>query len=1469
MKKPLKVYFIILALIACQLLYTALSKAQDEPAEGKINSRAYVPISADAVKLIETGLEAAKNSDWTNAVKKYQEAMEKYPENIVPYPEEPNTFVGVKYLCRQLLSNLPAEGKKTYRDIFDPSARTLLETAQTTGDQGFLNQLVERYLYTSYGIKSTYLSALSRMEKEEFDKAGNLLETITGILKQTDSKEIPMNQVLAFRAICYSRLRQIDRLQTLYELILKDYPEMKILKHDSALLLADFAKGELAKLKSMELAVTGDWDTYGGDNRHSKTMGSRIETQPPLMWSFDIPSNRVIPSNIGFSGQLLPQNRYLPYFPSVHNGILYLGTETAVYALNLITLNEGKQPDIIWKVESGFFNNPVYEERAVFPITVSQDKVFANLITSTSGGLKEQIYPSYYLDVKYPFPHRTLFALNASNGKIIWSAGEETDKRDFFKKASFPMPPVVDYNCVYAVAVYNENDTDLPQQYLCSFNASTGELYWKTFVTSGILEVNLFNNPAREIMPSMVTVDDDSIYYSSNVGVISAVDKHTGMIKWVKKYNQMEITVTRGDSPVRLPLLWANNPLIKTQVSDKHILIATPIDSNYLYALDGETGKELWQWEGSPLSPVRYVLGIKNNILYLEGENSVIGIDISKEGKRAWTYENQFKGKGGLTDQSIYLPARNALMMFDLATKKLQASWEWNSFPNTGVIIDPNTTPPVTVNVNIPAGNILISDNVLIIIAEGTVNAFYDWSGMETWFKRQLKEKPDDAYLIQQIGTLALKNKKYSEAVSLFKQGLSAAEKNPNAGQLTNIINNHLHRTYFEWAKSDEITGTNQAVDCLEKARAYSPGPYSFVETTLELVQAYQKSGQWENTVREYQLLIEKMPDETYNGERIWDFARLAIDSVITKIGSTVYEKQEQKARTLYEVAKSSADRIKLMAIYKLYPNSRSAEDIIYNFLESAYQKQDYADATENGMLFIKTFSSSAHLLPVYLKLAESYEKTLMFGTAKTLLKKMLKIFPPDTVITIQNKQLSLKEYVKTKLDSPEYAYLQADKQTLKPFSPPLKLKGSHTNTESETVSLNDQADFPSGNSGNLILIVEDKIIGLDSDAKISWTKKTGLTLLPSAFRVSGKIIALSREAIAAYDAPPPTETPDNGVSPKQSGVGSSRGAERSAPDWFIDLRSKSEILVRGELWESHLFLITQDSKNPMNYRLTVFDISNGKELWSFPFADSLLDTIIIYDEEIILPVFKNITIVLDKSTGKMLNSVKPENNSEELRNYHYDQSGKLYLFTTLRIIAYDIDNKKILWKSPTPADILPETVKANETHLFFFTTRENQTPDQPMPQVAFELNMLERATGKPTASGIKCPVYISDIGVDERMAYIIALNEGNSNEIQISGHPIKNTLELKEWKETISLETGTASTVSQVLFTDNHIIINVSAFNPDDKKWLPIIMIFDKITGKEIQKIEGELKSSGQPEIRVIGDRLCVIQDNTIYLYH
>jgi outer membrane protein assembly factor BamB len=305
-------------------------------------------------------------------------------------------------------------------------------------------------------------------------------------------------------------------------------------------------------------------------------------------------------------------------------------------------------------------------------------------------------------------PKRALFAFDRASGKILWAVGGQVNEREFLKKASFPMPPVIekDTATVYAAAVYAENDTDLPQHYICAFNASTGELYWKTFITSGLLEINLFNNPAREIIGSALTIDNDTIYYCSNIGVVTAVDKFSGSVKWVKKYQQFEVPPTRNEYPAHLPLLWVNNPLLKMNYgSDKSALLVTPVDSAFLYALNPETGEEIWKWDGFDLGNIRYMLGTKGELLYLQGESNSICLNVAKEGKRVWVYPGPFRGKGGLAENAVYFSTPDSLAMVHPTSGKILNIWNW-------------------ANLQTHPGNIIIRNNQMLTTSKDTINLF-------------------------------------------------------------------------------------------------------------------------------------------------------------------------------------------------------------------------------------------------------------------------------------------------------------------------------------------------------------------------------------------------------------------------------------------------------------------------------------------------------------------------------------------------------------------------------------------------------------------------------------------------------------------------------------------------------------------------------------------------------------------------
>lgn len=852
--------------LICLLLLTLYLKGESP------ESRAHIVLSNEASNLLQTAQALEKNGDWIGAVKNYQQALEKYPNQLVPSLEYHN-YQGVKYLCHQILSQLPPKGKQAYQNIFDPAAHTLIETFQATGNINLLKEVVDRYFYTSYGPNALSLLALTHMEKGDLDEACQLLETLLDSIDSSGNIAPSISQTIVDYALCYSQLKRTERLQSLLSLIVKKYPEQKIVYQNKFISMVDFIRILLSHIKKMELTPSNDWCTYGGNKTHNQLMGPAISNLPPLVWSFRLPTVQILPRT-SYTGAILNPNNYFPYFPSVYKDILYLKTDTAIYAFNLITLKETNEEEIIWKFNYDYKDNLFYEERMLSPITVAEDKVYANLVASASSSDRRDIGWNFFLDVKFPLPNRALFAFNSSSGKILWSIGGQNNFREFLKKASFTMPPIVEHNVLYTSAIYAEYDTDLPQHYLCAFNASTGELYWKTFITSGLLEVNLFNNPAREIIGSMLTVDDNSVYYCSNIGAITAVDKRSGMIKWLNKYQQNDIPPTRNEFLPHLPLHWVNNPLIKFSVSpEKSILINTPLDSPFLYVLDPKTGEELWKWEGADLGTNRYVLGIKDNLLYLQGENSVICLNIAKEGKRQWIYTGQFCGKGALTEQGLYLSTTNSLVILHPVSGKIINTWDWAK---------PATEP----------GNLLILDNILITTSKDTVNVFYDWSKIEALFKRQLNENPNDAYLIQRIGITYLKQGKYTEAISTFKQVLGLAENNPDAQQLISLLKNYLYRAYRDLANISNKGDKTEYIKYLESARQYAPNRRSTLEVTIDLAEYYSRLKLWSEAIMEYKLLIEKTPDEPYNGQPAKEFAQQQINQIIKQTERPTYEKK-------------------------------------------------------------------------------------------------------------------------------------------------------------------------------------------------------------------------------------------------------------------------------------------------------------------------------------------------------------------------------------------------------------------------------------------------------------------------------------------------------------------------------------------------------------------------------------------------
>ena len=59
--------------------------------------------------------------------------------------------------------------------------------------------------------------------------------------------------------------------------------------------------------------------------------------------------------------------------------------------------------------------------------------------------------------------------------------------------------------------------------------ARPARLVWKTYIGQGQAELNMFGNPVKEVVPGYVGESNGLLVYSTNIGVVAAVDAITGV----------------------------------------------------------------------------------------------------------------------------------------------------------------------------------------------------------------------------------------------------------------------------------------------------------------------------------------------------------------------------------------------------------------------------------------------------------------------------------------------------------------------------------------------------------------------------------------------------------------------------------------------------------------------------------------------------------------------------------------------------------------------------------------------------------------------------------------------------------------------------------------------------------------------------------------------------------------------------
>ena len=307
--------------------------------------------------------------------------------------------------------------------------------------------------------------------------------------------------------------------------------------------------------------------------------------------------------------------------------------------------------------------------------------------------------PPAIVVVRQPSTHGNGWAIRAlrgSDGKLLWT----TESRAELSRLTFASTPVIAGRYVYAVA--GEQGDDLDRLAVMALELTTGRQLWRCDLGSVSHPTPAHHNRPSEgnttdpyrpwLNETAPAVSGDSVIVAPDVGVVVAVDRFDGSLRWLRPYTPLGLPIGekhrsaleaalaaraaqqnhRPGDPTGLPLRWNNTPAVASVNADNPIAVAAPQDSASAFAFDIASGKVLWELAqiaarnpGKLDSPIESLsqftlLGICSKSVVMQG-GSLIALSLDDGHVIARTdLLNDMTGPAVISDDHMFVPARNA-----------------------------------------------------------------------------------------------------------------------------------------------------------------------------------------------------------------------------------------------------------------------------------------------------------------------------------------------------------------------------------------------------------------------------------------------------------------------------------------------------------------------------------------------------------------------------------------------------------------------------------------------------------------------------------------------------------------------------------------------------------------------------------------------------------------------------------------
>ena len=659
----------------------------------------FLPSDRQLSRGMGRAAERIAEGEYAQAIRFLDDILREEQEDFfLPADKVGGEFQGGKQRARQIIRDLPEEGKALYRALYGPVARRELEQARIVGNIDAIRRIAFRYFHTEAGQEAALLLAQNQTDLGHFVSAALIYEE----LRSTESAQRFEPQLSLLAAECWIAAGDREKAAAVLRALGERGDRVAQLGGEK-IRLRDLDSSPLKWLEAnvglpanSERPDSDEWLTFrGSSGRNAHAQGGlphmrerwavRLLSHPDLEELHDTLSSQRIRHKRSMAVATTPL--------AVGN---YVITRSA-HNLLAVDYQTGKR---VWRSQpqrvSSFEQVTAKSTQAAqnsaepSPIQALNERIWDDSLYGSYSSDGERVYVIRDLSPPASQQQRNIIGgfglpINqaeldtlgtnrlcayelSSQGKLVWEIdGAKSDA--MVPGAFFLGAPVWIGEALYGLAEIKS------AVYLVAIDHETGALQWQQQLVG--LEANIQLDRQRRLQAVMPSYDSGMLICPTGAGVVVGIDLGKRALRWAYRYrtNRGMQNLLRG----RID----RKALSRTQWSDAGVvveagrLILSPPESGELHCLDLVTGQPLWKRKrGNAL----WVAGVSEGQVLLVGNSELMALSLA-DGKPSWPGSKVPmpagavpSGRGFFSEGQYFLPLSSAeVVAIDMRTGEISS----------------------------------------------------------------------------------------------------------------------------------------------------------------------------------------------------------------------------------------------------------------------------------------------------------------------------------------------------------------------------------------------------------------------------------------------------------------------------------------------------------------------------------------------------------------------------------------------------------------------------------------------------------------------------------------------------------------------------------------------------------------------------------------------------------------------------